>query len=437
MTILPLLVLLLSSQVAHGQFACALAASDESSCVASTADGGSHCVWCQVASFGVCLTEDEAQAAEQMGGSCDRYSGDDDASSTDDKVPPPPPKDDDVSPSDDELAPDYWKCLDAKTAKDCPEDCTWCSSKAGYGLCLSGPSADTAKDSDFYTCTDKDVFEAEDPLDMTCTILYLQDPSRETCQAAVDIDGKACEYCKIPGDNYLCLSQEQADMGAALGVDCGSQKQLRSRQDPYDTSCALAFLQDPTEDGCTTAKDQDGAACEWCDLAGMTNLCLTPEQAEAGAALGITCDTTLQAKNEDPYDPSCLMAFLQDPTEDACTAAVDADGESCEFCNFAGSMDLCLTQEQAEMGQAVGLECGSDKMQPKEDPYDVSCALAFLQDPSEDGCTKAVDQEGAACEWCDWQGVGNLCLTEEQAQMGEALGISCGAVQQAAIVAKK
>ena len=211
--------------------------------------------------------------------------------------------------------------------------------------------------------------------------------------------------------------------------------------DPYDPSCVTAYLENPTQDGCTSTQDEDGGACLWCSLAGMTNLCLSQEQADMASQLGVTCEEQQQliAKQqslrgqpavEDPYDTSCLMAYLQDPTSDGCTSASDETGQACEFCTFQDSINLCLTEEQAEMGEQLGIECkggesDSEDEDNVEDPYDPSCAIAYLQDQSEASCKAAVDSDGNPCEYCTLQGAMNFCLNEEQAQMGEQLGIEC------------
>jgi hypothetical protein len=217
--------------------------------------------------------------------------------------------------------------------------------------------------------------------------------------------------------------------------------------DPYDPTCVMAFLQDPTEEGCTAAADPSGDACLWCTLPGMGNVCLSTEQADMGSQLGITCEavpqaavvktTTKQLRGsvQDPYDPSCIMAFLQDPSEEGCTAAMDAEGGACEYCSFQGSMNICLTEEQAEMGEQMGIECGSAAaVADVADPYDPSCALAFLQDMTPESCQDAVDAEGNPCEYCSLQGALNLCLTGEQAQVGQSGGIDCDDTAMAAVV---
>ena len=233
---------------------------------------------------------------------------------------------------------------------------------------------------------------------------------------------------------------EQAALGEQLGVTCnGEENAVTVKDDPYDTSCLLAFLQDPTKDGCTATVDEDGAPCEFCSLPGVTDLCLTNEQAAMGEQLGMTCDAAAAAAGwsntnrmeDDPYDTSCLLAFLQDPTKDGCTATVDEDGAPCEFCSLPGVTDLCLTNEQAAMGEQLGMTCDaaaegwSNTNRMEDDPYDPSCLLAFVQDPSKDACVAAMDQDNHNCEFCNLQGAFAMCLTSEQAAMGEQFGITC------------
>jgi len=120
---------------------------------------------------------------------------------------------------------------------------------------------------------------------------------------------------------------------------------------------------------------------------------------------------------------------LQDPTEEGCKAAVDSDGNACEFCSLQGTQ-LCLNQEQAQIGEQFGMDCDEVPTSINEgklmlqDPADTSCLEAMLQDPTEDGCKSAVDSDGNACEFCSFQGV-QLCLNEEQAEMGEQFGMEC------------
>jgi len=240
---------------ASAQFTCTLkGAASEEVCVGTLDDNGAHCVWCSIG-FSLCVDETTAESIEQSipNAQCDRYSGSDDDKkpATDDASPatddkPAPPSDDKIKPSDDTIPDNYWECLKQKDLKTCLADnCTWCNSKAGFSLCVGGPTADFAKKSDFYKCVDNNTTE-------TTTGFTT---------------------------NFLRASASATTLSQTTGST-----------DPYDMSCITAYLNDPTETGCTSAKDQEGQACEWCTMAGMANLCLTEEQAAVAGGMGVQCD---------------------------------------------------------------------------------------------------------------------------------------------------
>jgi hypothetical protein len=81
-------------------------------------ENGSRCVWCELASFGFCVNEEQAQIIKQRlpGLECDDDSNDDDAAPEDD--------DDNVVPDD------YWTCLKEGTdeASCSGAGCVWCVS---------------------------------------------------------------------------------------------------------------------------------------------------------------------------------------------------------------------------------------------------------------------------------------------------------------------
>jgi DNA-binding XRE family transcriptional regulator len=434
-------LLFLQSKVANAQFACTFSATDEPSCLSHKDDDGSNCVWCSLSQFGFCVDEGQAESMEKSvpGVQCERNgpNGNDDAA---------PETDDGVSPSDDTIPDNYWKCLLQKTADACnAAECTWCKTKAGFGVCMTGPSADAAKESDWFDCEANDLEENQntenedslyvaDPYDPMCALSFLQNPTKDGCKAATDSDGNACEFCDLQGMGNLCLNAEQAEMAQQIGVTCDSQKV--KAQDPYDPMCALSFLQNPTKDGCKAATDSDGNACEFCDLQGMGNLCLNAEQAEMAQQIGVTCDSSIASIKdegkaiENPFDPACGLAFLQNPTEKACRTSTDSDGNTCAFCNLEGT-PWCFSLEQAKIANSIGITCddSSSNMtveeETVEDPYDPMCALSFLQNPTKDGCKAATDSDGNACEFCDIQGMGNLCLNAEQAEMAQQIGVTC------------
>jgi hypothetical protein len=298
-------------------FQCTFSAADEASCLDQTSgdDPTDHCVWCSLSSsFGFCVNEAEAESMEQSipGTQCDRYSGgDDDAhpNPTDDAVP---------NPTDDAVPDNFWQCLQDQDVGTCQaNNCTWCDTKAGFGLCMTGPTAEAAADSAWFTCrstkttttttttTTRVVVPMEDPYDTSCVLAFLKDQTEQGCVSAVDQDGRACEWCDLQGMSNLCLNADQAEAAAALGITCeenGGVETTRVVDEPkkkeakdnlvalYDRSCENAFWQDQTEQGCVSAVDQDGRACKWCDMQGMMNLCLNADQALAAEPLGITCE---------------------------------------------------------------------------------------------------------------------------------------------------
>jgi hypothetical protein len=193
---------------------------------------------------------------------------------------------------------------------------------------------------------------------------YLNDQTEQGCVTATDEDGNQCEWCSVAGMSNVCLTPEQADMGAALGISCDDDTAgLLSIQDPYDTTCAIAYLSDQSEEACVSTVNEDDAACEYCSMQGSINVCLTPEQAEMAEQLGLDCASDDAVDDlQDPYDPSCMLAYLQDQSMEACVAAADADGNSCEFCSLQGSINLCLTSEQASYGEQIGITCDAKPM---------------------------------------------------------------------------
>jgi hypothetical protein len=437
-------------------------------------------------------TDDESPAADDVSPtSDDEAPPTDDANATDDEAPPAddeaPPETDDAEPPTDDQAPpttddesppgtddktpstddsvvpdDFWTCLQQKTLKDCDKaGCTYCATKAGYGLCLTGAAAESASNSSWFTCTkEEDVATTlslsnnvnqrasssylrssttiqssrvtatvQDPFDKSCMEAFLMDQTEVGCTSTTDATGVACEWCSIAGVTTLCLTSEQADMGSQFGISCDADKSVRN---PYDPNCAVAFLQDQTEEGCLSAVDSDGEACEYCNLQGQVNVCLNHDQAVLVEQFGLECSENEKRSEydvRDPYDTSCALAYLQGQTKDACVEAHDSDGESCTLCTLPGSVSVCLNSEQSALAQQFGLSCDETQSLSmevtSEDPYDTSCLLAYLQSPTEEGCLDAQDQDGDSCKFCSLQGSFSLCLTPDQASYSEQMGITC------------
>jgi len=384
---------------------------DEAACESTVDEDGNGCEWCSVNSVNLCLTVEQAEIAEQVGGQCSTGS-DDDA----------PAADDDAAPDDDTTPDNYWKCLKGFSDKDgCTGGgCEWCATKAGYGICLDPTAAANVEKYAWFDCTttldlDLSYFQDEDalvtdPYDPTCLQASLSGDAA-TCTATNDADGNPCEWCGVASSN-LCLNSEQAEIVEQFGGDCSAKKV----EDPYDTSCLMATLSGD-EAACESTVDEDGNGCEWCSV-NSVNLCMTVEQAEIAEQIGGQCSTGV-AELEDPYDPTCLQASLSGDAA-TCTATNDADGNPCEWCGVASS-NLCLNSEQAEIVEQFGGDCSSAKK--VEDPYDTSCLMATLSG-DEAACESTVDEDGNGCEWCSVNSV-NLCLTEEQAEIAQQIGGEC------------
>lgn len=333
----------------------------------------------------------------------------DDEGPDDDNVPD---TDDDGVPMDDDNPDEYWQCLKGYSDQDActSAGCEWCSTKAGYGICLSKVAAEKVDKYDWFQCTSVIEFRPfevlADPFDPTCLQTSLEG-DEASCEGTTTADGTPCEWCNVASAN-LCLNAEQAAIVKQLGGDCSS-----GVKDPYDPSCLMASLSGD-EATCESTVDADGNACEWCSV-NSVNLCLNNEQAEIAEQLGGECSTGEQMK--DALDTACLQASLQGD-ESSCEAVTDADGNACKWCSVA-SINLCLSNEQADVAELLGGDCSAGL----EDPYDTSCLQASLAG-DESTCESAIDADGNACEWCSVGSVG-LCLTTEQAEAAELMGGTC------------
>ena len=105
---------------------------DQDTCDANKDEDGKKCVWCSIASFGVCVSEDIAEKMKEQipGLTCDDDDNtDDDKAPDDDKTPS---TDDNTTPNDDTVPSDYWNCLKKyDDATNCTTaGCAWCVSKS-------------------------------------------------------------------------------------------------------------------------------------------------------------------------------------------------------------------------------------------------------------------------------------------------------------------
>eukprot|EP00339_Tiarina_fusa_P004971 CAMPEP_0117010212 /NCGR_PEP_ID=MMETSP0472-20121206/9061_1 /TAXON_ID=693140 ORGANISM="Tiarina fusus, Strain LIS" /NCGR_SAMPLE_ID=MMETSP0472 /ASSEMBLY_ACC=CAM_ASM_000603 /LENGTH=483 /DNA_ID=CAMNT_0004712693 /DNA_START=73 /DNA_END=1524 /DNA_ORIENTATION=- len=382
---------------------CALkGASGKDVCDTAKAADGSQCVWCDIASYGFCFDEDQAEAVEENipGAKCG-----DDVADDDDSVP---------SNDDDNTPDDYWKCLKSSDDADscAANDCVWCDTKGGYGICMDSEAAASASNSDWFTCPTT----VSDPFDTTCLAESLE-MDEDACKATKDQDGNPCEWCTV-GSNPFCLNAEQAEIASQFGGSCDTG----DLADPLDTTCLAASIE-MDEDACKATTDEDGQPCEWC-IVGSTPLCLNGDQADIASQLGGSCDDAAPVPDMsallDPFDTACVAASVA-MDEDACKATTDGSGQPCEWCTV-GSTPLCLNAEQADIAAQLGGSC--DTM-GSSDPYDTSCLAASVIG-DEQTCLSTTDTDGQACEWCVI-GSAQICLTGEQGDIAAQLGGSCDA----------
>lgn len=237
-----------SSVTGLEQFSCTLSGgTDKETCDSSKSEDGSKCVWCAVTSYGVCVSDAIAQQMKQIVPTIDC---DDDDGSDDDKTPSdddkkdddstPPDEDDKISPTDDTVPDDYWKCLTKySTLKECTAaKCAWCESKAGFGICMDEKAGEHASESDWFEkcsmpnssdegeeieneANDVAVFAVEDPTDPSCVFVNINGGDESSCKSTKDADGNSCEWCGLQSFN-VCLNADQANIAEQYGASCDS-----------------------------------------------------------------------------------------------------------------------------------------------------------------------------------------------------------------------
>jgi hypothetical protein len=452
---LSLLLLLVSTPAVSAGFKCAFSgAKDRHKCLSTTdTSDDDHCVWCVLggSGFDVCVSEKQAESLEQKIPTlnCDRYTGSDD-----DSVNPTPKDDDKVTPTDDAVPDDFWSCLQKKASAECTQsNCTWCDTKGGFGVCMTGPAAESATNSSWFTCkttttttetsssrNDEDVIgtaiatpsaiekrqyrktiDANDPYDTTCLLAYLQDPSQDGCAAAQDNEGKQCEFCSLQGSISLCLTNEQAEYGEQIGITCDSKKGIESNVgDVFDTTCMKAFF---LGQNCEESIDADGEPCQICYTPdGASEMCLTSTQGDMASQLGVWCDN-------ERHNTDFAEDFWQCLQNDEDTTCRDSSTLACTWCKTSFGTGFCISSTVAEVAKPFDfIDCDATTGQQQQqqqimitetagpDPFDVTCAAAGMgSDDAEQACIGTIDGEGKQCVWCDAAGVFGLCLSADQA----------------------
>jgi predicted 3-demethylubiquinone-9 3-methyltransferase (glyoxalase superfamily) len=431
--ILLLSIGLFSVTTVSAGFKCSFAgAKDRRGCVTTTDTGDDdHCVWCELGAsgFDLCVSEIQAEALEEKIPtiSCDRYTG------SDDDGKPPDNTDDKTTPTDDSVPDDFWTCLQKKGAAECEKsNCTWCDTKGGFGVCMTGPAAESATNSSWFSCHKSNdeniagvvtnpkiegrknvrIVNSKETYDTSCMLAYLQDPSKDGCVASMDSDGKNCEFCSLQGSISLCLTNEQAEYGEQIGIKCDDQKGIgSSKGDVFDTSCMKAFF---LGQNCEESQDADGEQCQICYTPdGRSEMCLTSTQGDMASQLGVWCDNERHKTDFPEEFWTCLLN-----NEDASCL----EG-ACSWCKTSFGTGFCLSNSVADIAKPFDfIDCAVTGQQKKiadsagPDPFDIKCAAAGMgSDDAEQVCISTIDGEGKQCVWCDAAGVFGLCLSADQA----------------------
>lgn len=280
-------------------FSCVFSgATDQDSCFSQTdTDTNEECVWCPLGAdnpLGVCVSEKQAEMIEQKipNLTCSR----DKPSPPTPPSPPSPPSPSPpktLAPTKTDNDPNHllFKCLNTKSKGECissKNHCTWCDTKAGYGVCLAGSAAESAKHSDWYMkCTNHTSIEDQESSLSSFTIVmedYLMSLFENVDKTVDDL-------------NYL--RKQQTKSAANTDDEKKSSIAIAQKLITIDNSCMISYVNDQTEVGCTSSLDGTGHTCQWCSIAGMINICLTMEQATSNASnsLGIVCDTATTAND--------------------------------------------------------------------------------------------------------------------------------------------
>jgi hypothetical protein len=204
---------------------------------------------------------------------------------------------------------------------------------------------------------------------------------------------------------------------------------LRGAPDDLENpfACSLAAAD---EDSCTSAQDDDGNPCVWCQFAQAGGACVSSEQASeiSNVVPQVTCSnddttTTSSISSSNPVDVNCLAAGMgnQDDAQTVCDGTVDANGYPCVWCDVAGSgYGVCLSSNAADAAGQY-LTCHDNRI--TSSPWDPTCIMAsFTQGADKDSCEASMDQEGSACVWCrDGNANTNthmgLCMTLDQSSV--------------------
>jgi len=189
---------------------------DESTCEETLDVDGNPCDWCSFQGYDMCLNGDQAEIAEQIGASCNEENIVEVPSEM--VSDPSDPTCLAVTIGGDESACRATTDVDGKS-------CEWCSFQT-YEFCLSVDQADIVGQYGA-SCNEEAVVDQpkedlSDPNDPSCLVATL-DGDESTCKAAMDSDGKPCDWCSFQSFEF-CLNDDQAAVVEQFGASCGDDR---------------------------------------------------------------------------------------------------------------------------------------------------------------------------------------------------------------------
>eukprot|EP00536_Pseudo-nitzschia_multiseries_P006817 jgi/Psemu1/16206/gm1.16206_g len=336
---------------------CLIGSSDQSDCEGTKDADGEPCEWCSLEGFPVCMTNDQARFAEEVGGSCG-----------DRAVSKPQALSDPYDPSClfETIQGDESSCRATTDVDGNP--CEWCSLQ-GIELCVNIDQADYAEVAGGSCSVAESVAEEStkehkgltDPYDPSCLAVTLEQDA-SLCKQSMDSEGNPCEWCSVQGFE-LCMNVDQAEFVEEAGGSCSKGQSMVQervqRSDTWDSMCLVwSLTQD--EGACIENSDMEQNPCKWCNILGY-GVCMNGDQAGLMEHIVGTCGdgTAVQRVNgkelSDPYDPSCIVATLEQD-ESACKGTMDSDGKPCQWCSLQG-YDFCVNVDQAQLAEQTGAMC--------------------------------------------------------------------------------
>lgn len=388
-------------------FACSLAAADENACENSKDDDGNACVWCEFAeSGGVCVSATQSEEISNI-------------------IPQVTCK------SENELQVDskseFWNCLKQAEEEYCT--CTWCTTSAGFGVCLADEAVEAVEGNDFFHCdTDVDTTqEEESPIDVNCLAAGMgRNDAQSVCDSTLDEHGSNCVWCDVASSGYgLCLSSGAAS-SAGQYLTCDDAAATNNDEKGIPLPDDFAECVENREEGDCNSDSK----CTWCKTMAGFGVCFDERSVEIAKMYEpmFNCDDDNSDDEEEegiesPFDPTCIAAGFQGSNDkDSCEATEDQDGNACVWCNGGDdSTGLCLSQDQASMA-SQWLTCddaSTELFTEVKSPTDPTCFAAGWQgDDAEETCHSTDDQDGNPCIWCNGpEPTMGVCLSSDQASI--------------------